>query len=260
MAAFAQEAGTVATPLGGWGAVATFIVQPYVTIALLVAGCLLLFHDLLTPLTWGVTGTLGVICMVLVFAAFITLGDRGWAGELLLLAGLAMILLEIHVFPGHGSALAGFILMFAGMFNCLGGAHNPVFALSITSFLIAVSGLAFLAYLPKSPAWQRLRAQMEQKSLLPSAMNTMHPGLHPILTHGQTVSESLEAETILAGVRPGHTGRTLTALRPIGEAEINGRRIPVVTEGDFLTPNTAIVVTEVEDGRIVVALQVHVHA
>src|SRR5262249_38500227 len=121
LACFAQGPYALPQPVNPWLQAANFIVQPYVTIGLLVAGCLLLFQDLLTPRTWGVTGTLGVICMGLVFAAFITVGDRGWVGEILLLVGLAAILLEIHVFPGFGSAILGFVLMFAGMFLCLGG-------------------------------------------------------------------------------------------------------------------------------------------
>ncbi|MDX1934271.1 MAG: NfeD family protein [Capsulimonadales bacterium] len=245
LACFAQETtGTAASP-PFWIQAANTVTIPYVTIALLVAGCLLLFHDLLTPTTWGVTGTLGVICMGVVFAAFIATGDRGWVGELLLLAGLAAVLLEVHVFPGFGSALLGFVLMFAGMFLCLGGTRDPAFALSITAFLIAVSGLAFLAYLPKSPAWRELRIKMQQQALV----NGHGLPESPFLPSLSDEARNAVVTTVLAG----QTGRTLTPLRPIGEADFNGIRVPVVTEGDFLPVNTPIVVTEVEDGRIVVA-------
>src|SRR5262249_1771140 len=111
--------------------------------------------------------------------------------------------------------------------------------------LIAVSGLAFLAYLPKSPAWKRWRVQMQQQALL----NHSVLGGAPILSHLHEEARSEVIATILAG----QTGRTVTALRPIGEAEFNGMRVPVVTEGDFLDVGTPIVVTEVDAGRIVVA-------
>jgi membrane-bound serine protease (ClpP class) len=246
LACFAQDTVLPAHPGNPLEQAAHFIVQPYVTIGLLVTGCFLLFHDLLTPLTWGVTGTLGVICMVLVFGAFMIVGNRGWVGEVLLLAGLAAILLEVHVFPGFGSAIIGFVLMFAGMFLCLGGTREPAFALSITSFLIAVSGLAFLAYLPKSPAWKKMRLQIQHQTLL----HQSH------LMGGNTFLTSLTDEArdaVYTTIIAGQTGRTLTALRPIGDAEFNGVRVSVLTEGDFLEAGTPIVVTDVDGARIVVA-------
>ena len=220
--------GAVAPAPGGWVGAAHVIVNPWVTIGLLVAGCLLLYHDLLTPLTWGTTGTLGVLCVGLVFAAHVTVGGVGWLGVVLMLFGLAAVLLEIHVFPGHGSALGGFILMFAGMFLSLGGTRNTAFALSVAACLTIVSGLAFLAYLPKSPAWQRIGRQLHRHAAL--TQNAADAPHHFV----------------------GHTGRTLTSLRPAGTAEIDGLRVPVVTEGEFLEANTAIVVTHLENGRVVV--------
>ena len=66
--------------LGVWHTVAHLVAMPWATIALLVAGCLLLYHDLLTPLTWGWTGTLGVIALGLVFASHLTSGRAAtWA-------------------------------------------------------------------------------------------------------------------------------------------------------------------------------------
>ena len=50
----------------------------------------------------------------------------------------------------------------------------------------------------------------------------------------------------------GKTGVTLTALRPAGIAEIDGQRIDVITDGEFLTPNVPITVTQVQGLRILV--------
>ena len=149
-------------------------------------------------------------------------------GVLLLLAGLGAILTEVHVLPGRGWAIAGFILLFAGMFVALGGTHRMAFAFSATTFLVLVSGVAFLAYLPKSPAWQRVGAQLTRRA----EMARNYPDAY---------------DTLL-----GQTGRTLTHLRPTGFADFDGLRLAVVTEGDFLEPGAIVVVTEVEDGRVVV--------
>lgn len=51
----------------------------------------------------------------------------------------------------------------------------------------------------------------------------------------------------------GRTGTACTALRPSGIAEIDGARINVVTEGDFIESGAQIRVTRSEGNRIVVA-------
>ena len=211
-----------------WTAAAHWIAQPWGTIALLVAGCLLLYHDLLTPRNWGVSGSVGLFAVALVFAAQLTIGTGRSLGVVLLLIGLSAVLVEVHALPGRGSAFAGFILMFAGMFVALGGTRNAVLALSVTTFLTLASGLAFLAYLPKSPAWQRVGRQLNRRAGL-----------------------TRDATNSGAGF-VGHTGRSVTRLKPTGFAEIDGLRLQVVTEGEFLEPGTTVVVTEVTHGRIVV--------
>ncbi len=55
------------------------------------------------------------------------------------------------------------------------------------------------------------------------------------------------------GAKPGETGRALTVLRPSGIAEISGRRLDVVTRGEFIPEGEALRVETVEGSRIVVA-------
>lgn len=50
----------------------------------------------------------------------------------------------------------------------------------------------------------------------------------------------------------GKTGRTLTPLRPSGTALVMGKRLDVVTEGQFIEQDEAICVTSVTGARIVV--------
>jgi membrane-bound serine protease (ClpP class) len=214
---------------GAWNALAHFVVSPWATIILLALGCLLLFVDLLTIHTWGVSGTFGVAAIAAVFAAHITVGDGGWIGVVLALAGVALLLLETHVFPGHGiSALAGLALLFAGMFYALGGSQNALFALSTSTVLTAASLIGFFAYLPRSPIWKQIGLQMQQRSSL-----------------GYVTSSDLTHFL-------GRTGRAATVLRPSGMAEIDGVRLDVVTEGEFLEAGTPLVVIQVEGSRVVV--------
>ena len=55
-----------------------------------------------------------------------------------------------------------------------------------------------------------------------------------------------------SGAEPGQTGRAATVLRPAGIAEIGGRRLDVVTRGEFLPEGTAVRVLAAEGSRIVV--------
>ena len=55
------------------------------------------------------------------------------------------------------------------------------------------------------------------------------------------------------GAQPGQFGRAVTVLRPAGIAEIGGRRLDVVTRGEFLPQGAALRVETVEGSRVVVA-------
>ncbi len=50
----------------------------------------------------------------------------------------------------------------------------------------------------------------------------------------------------------GREGRTLSRLRPAGLAEIDGERVDVVADAEFLESGVAVRVVEVEGNRVVV--------
>ena len=50
----------------------------------------------------------------------------------------------------------------------------------------------------------------------------------------------------------GQSGQSLSPLRPAGIALINGRRVDVVTDGEFIEPETDVQVVAVEGSRVVV--------
>ena len=60
-------------------------------------------------------------------------------------------------------------------------------------------------------------------------------------------SQSSELESYV-----GRQGNALTDLRPTGIAVINGKRVDVVTRGDYLDKDSAIVVTAVTGNQIIV--------
>lgn len=50
----------------------------------------------------------------------------------------------------------------------------------------------------------------------------------------------------------GRAGKALTELRPVGAAEIDGERVDVTTEGEWLAAGTAVTVIKAEAMRLVV--------
>jgi membrane-bound serine protease (ClpP class) len=50
----------------------------------------------------------------------------------------------------------------------------------------------------------------------------------------------------------GKTGRAVTPLRPAGTAIIDGSRVDVVTEGNFISNDTPVKVVKVEGMKVIV--------
>ncbi|MEI6431050.1 MAG: hypothetical protein WCP07_02610 [bacterium] len=215
----------------GWlNSAAQIIVRPLPLFCLLAIGLLLVYWDLLTPTDWDLRGTLGVLFLITAFVAQVIIGEVGWVGIILLLAGLAGVLLEVHALPGRGLAIGGFALLFSGMLIALSSTHNAAFAALVTLFMTVVTGIAFLAYLPKSPAWQQERLRIQQQ----------HAVLNPSVSDAPLL-------------RPGQIGTTLIALRPTGTAEFMGIQAIVVSETGFLEPGATVRIERVEGDRIIVA-------
>ncbi len=74
---------------------------------------------------------------------------------------------------------------------------------------------------------------------------------HLVLQSSTAKQEGFSGTPDLRGL-VGKTGKTVTVLRPAGCVLVDGRRFDVVSNGEFIEPDTDVVVTEVEGNRIVV--------
>ena len=216
--------------LDGWTAAALWIARPWPTILLLALGLALVIAEMLTLHSWGLAGIGGGILVLLIFAAYITVGAATGVGLLLFLLGIGLLLLETHVFPGHGlSALGGLVLIFLGMFLALGGAKAGAIYPAGAALLTTVGAITlFFLYLPRSKVWSKLGQPGRQTAAA-----------------GYVSSDDYTAFV-------GHIGTASTALRPSGTAEVDGVRLPVVSEGDFVPAGTPVQVVLVQGGRVVV--------
>lgn len=94
-------------------------------------------------------------------------------------------------------------------------------------------------YLPRIPGTRGL--------LLPPA-----PASAPMFQPPGASSEGLFVTDSQGVVRLGDCGRSLTKLRPAGKAQINGRRVDVIAQGEMIEAGRPVEVVEIEGHRIVV--------
>jgi membrane-bound serine protease (ClpP class) len=215
--------------------VVRFLTDPIVSSLLMSLGFLGLLIELKTP-GFGLGGAIAVIAFTLFFGSHYIVKLAGIWELLFLIAGLTFLLLEIFVFPGFGVAgVTGIALVLISLFFSLLGTMpgKGDFAAAVQTlgwtFLITVGcGVLLIRFLPKSTLFRRMTMSMVENS-------------------GDGFA-SAETETGLIG----KTGTALSNLRPAGKADIEGRRLDVVTEGGYILRGATVVVTEVNGARIVV--------
>lgn len=215
----------------------SFLSHPIVSSLLIMIGLIGLYTEIKTP-GWGLPGTIGLISLALFFGAGYILQLASIIEILLFVIGVILLLIEIFVIPGFGVfGILGITLMVAGLFLGL-ISDLPIIDWNLISLAIIQLAASFLGtgviiavlmkYLPKTNMLHKLILQekVEEKS-------------------GYGAKPNL-AELI------GKEGIAFTDLRPSGTALIDGKRIDVVTEGDYITHGSPIVVKFVEGSKVVV--------
>ena len=217
--------------------VVRFLNNPIVSSILIMIGFFGLMAEIKTP-GWGLAGTTALIALTLFFGSSYILQLASVLEILLFIIGLSLLIAEIFVIPGFGIAgISGIVLIFASIFLALLGS-KPFIDMERVSFaiiqlsgaiLFALLGMFFLVkYLPKSSRFNKLVLSESEKA-----------------EHG-FVSFPSDKDLI------GKTGTAFTTLRPGGTAEIDGRRIDVVAESEYITQGTKIKVLRVEGIKVVV--------
>jgi membrane-bound serine protease (ClpP class) len=216
--------------------VVRFLTDPVISSLLMSLGLLGLLVEIRTP-GFAVPGTIGLISLGLFFWGHWIVRLAGWEELLLVMLGVLLIALEIFVIPG--TTVAGIIgvgALVAGLgLSLVGAGATPAVVINVLgrvalSILLALAGaLALLRLLPRLPFGGRLVLQTEV------AADTGY------------ISAPESDRSWL-----GRTGKALSPLRPAGIADIDGSRVDVVSDGDFIEAATPIEVTRVDGNRIVV--------
>jgi membrane-bound serine protease (ClpP class) len=143
----------------------------------------------------------------------------------LMAVGMVLLIAEVAIIPGFGVAGISAAALIIGGAAFAGSRFGATWGMG-SLLLSAVGAYAILKIVPRTRAGKSLVLSTELKK---GAVDD-------------------KAQELL-----GREGKTLTALRPAGAAEIDGRRLDVVTDGVFVEAGRPVRVVTVEGARIVVA-------
>jgi membrane-bound serine protease (ClpP class) len=209
--------------------------QPFVASLLMTLAMLGIIIELRAP-GFGIPGLVGLVSLAAFLWGHWLVALVGWEQVTLVVVGLILLVLEVFVLPGFGVAgVLGILAMLAGLSSSFfneGATLNAVLVASsrvaISSVTALAAGFVLMRFLPVLPGGKKL-----------VLATTLSPG-------GRSESDS--------SLQPGLVGVTLTPLRPAGIASFSGRRVDVVSTGEFIACNQAIEVLHDEGNRVVVTL------
>ena len=193
-------------------------------------------------------GIISAICFGLFFLGHYLAGLAGWEVMGLFVLGVALVIIEI-LFFAHSTIVFGVVgvfLILASLFWAMidrypGETFFPTgraLALPLLNLFLALIGAAIAIsllakYLPKTSIYRRF-------ALMTS--NPPGPSLAGVPREFATALDLL----------PGTQGVSLSILRPSGKARFLDQTIDVITQGEFIPPNTSVTVVRRDGMRVVV--------
>ncbi len=200
---------------------------PLLSAVLLTVGLLGLLLEMQT--LHGIAGLLGLGSLGLFFGSHIAAGSGGPLVIVLAVLGLAGILWELHVVPGHGApgVLGGAVLLL----SILLAFGMPMIFIAMQTVATAIVLTLILFYLATR--------------VFPE--NAWIAKLTFAAAQGADYVASSDFSSLV-----GKSGVASSYLRPSGLALIEGRRVDVLTQSEFIQEGSPIRVTRVEGSRIFV--------
>lgn len=227
-----QNATQVRTNLTLGETLARFATDPIVSGFLLTLGMLGLLIEMQT--LHGIAGTIGVLAFVLFFGTHVYAGFSNGLIIALAVFGVAGILFELHVLPGHGVP---------GIVGALALGSAIVLSFGAMYFFVALETLASAVVLTVI-IYSLLAKSMPENAWIRRLTLAADQGPEYVTSADFTYLR-------------GQSGTATSFLRPAGVAAIGGHRVDVLTEGEFIAAGTPIRVTRVEGARIFVEPDTH---
>src|SRR5437660_9056670 len=193
-------------------------------------------------------GIISAICFALFFLGHYLAGLAGWEVVALFVLGVALVIIEI-LFFAHSTivfGVLGVLLMLASMLWAMIDRYpeQPFFptgemlavplrklCIPLVSAAIVIPRLA--KYLPRTSFYRRF------------ALLTTNPP-------GPSLAGVPREFATAVDISPGTEGVSLSILRPSGKARFVDEIIDVITQGEFIPPNTSITVVRRDGMRVVV--------
>ena len=155
-----------------------------------------------------------------------------WVPTILIALGILLVFVEILILPGFGAAGVPGIILFCvgiGMIWAESGMKTALIYASVALIFVIPIAIFSLSIIRESPLGKTFILNTAQKS-----------------------EEGFQAAPQELTALIGKSGKAVTPLRPAGVALINGQRVDIVTQGEFVEPETEIEVIQVEGSRVVV--------
>jgi membrane-bound serine protease (ClpP class) len=214
---------------------------------LLLGGILGAYLEFKIPgVTWP--GICSAICFALFFLGHYFAGLAGWEVVALFVLGMVLVIIEI-LFFAHSTivfGVVGIFLMLASLLWAMidrypGETFFPtgrMLAIPLLNLFLAMAGAAIVItllarYLPRTSIYRRFALMIS---------NPPGPSLAGVPRQFATA----------LSLAPGAQGVSLSILRPSGKARFADHVVDVVTQGEYVAPNTPITVVQSDGMRVVV--------
>lgn len=148
----------------------------------------------------------------------------------LLIVGIILMVVEFAV-PGFGIfGIVGMMFLTGGGYYLMGGGMPALLIILGFYLLVAVVLAILFLYLPRESKWNPFVLWDKQKN-----------------SDGYIGGQNLDAFL-------GKKGEALTVLRPAGTVLVEGRRLDVISLGDYIPKGASVRIVKVEGSKIFVDL------
>lgn len=211
-------------------------------------GFLALFIEFKTP-GFGLFGSIGLVLIAIVFSTNYVVGLAGYEIILFFVLGVALVLVELFLFPGTGIFLiAGLALMFGSLLWSLadlwpsdgGGVEfdvtafaGPLLELSLGLLVTGIGIIIVWKLLPESALLKRV------------VLTTASASIPPVAAHGGSYGNSQLPDL-------GSKAVVVSPLRPVGYIEVAGERFEAATVGGFIDKGDTVIITAYKNFHLVV--------
>lgn len=202
--------------------------DPIISIILIAGGALGIYTEFITP-GFALPGTAGVLLFALFFSSRLIAGATTYGVLLLFLAGIILLFLEIFVIPGFGvPGVGGVLAIFFSLFLSFDTSRQAFQIISIAFLLTIVLAILLFRLFGSSSLWKKIvlfTSEEKEKGYI----------------------APMDRRTLL-----GKEGEALTPLRPTGSASVEGQRLDVVTQGDYIKKGERVEIVKIDGNRLVV--------